>query len=399
MLLNQVNHTPSKSNSQQNNYNYLNKYLDIVLSYLSRSRINALDLISDMYFRYKTLRPSQTFIANRFGYARETINRAIAELEFFGLIEKTPQAHKKMGFTCIYKLASFITKELCKKFSHFFKSFRFFSVKYLCSRSIGCFSQKNVTLVNSSYYNIYITTPVSLVPREYKVNLREKEDEERGKNISDRKERMKDEDKDINTETIQRAERLIEGLALHGKLKLRAFEDEALNESLTKYNTTPNIRSPFEFVISEAVKYSQQNRLPINWRRYYFLRDSYNIPADDRNFVTQQKNSLKGNGMQKFIPKRGTSEYERPIDPEREAYGRKSNELAEQRRIEFEAREAKREAYLKEREDKDKKTREKELLEEILKIKTRNIVPAPAQKNICEAKDDRNPEDPKSLPF
>lgn len=291
------------------------KYFEDIIDKLSKSRKNTFNLLADFFFRYKVVNPSQLFIAKKYGYTRETINRAIEELESLGLIIKTPQKRKMSGYTCSYSLVSWITKEMCKRMKHVLKAFDYFPLKFLCSSTDLFNKNKNVTLVNFNYkYNLFYNPRIP-GPRIRKTS--------NGEVIitSREEEAMKSMDNVVTTEKINEIDELL-GLTMHGKIKLRAFEDEVLQQALNSFMmaNTKNMTNKFDFLVSKAIEFSYAKRIPVSWKRYYTLRDAYQISPDDRNFMAE-----KTQRVEKSTFKNKQKTEPRAMSPERQRMGEESD--------------------------------------------------------------------------
>ena len=318
------------STSQTKNKNILKN----ILESLPASRAAAFDVVASLWFRYKNVYLSQDTLAKRINNkCRATANRAIGDLARAGVLIKINRGVKK---TCLYQVASFITKDICKLLSKYLKSFNYFNVKFLCSRTIEALAPKKVTQVNSSFLDTYF---YSLVHPRISVG----QNVERGQKFSNSKGKVVNaDDRVVMTPLVHELTAKL-GLTMHGSIKLRAFEDEALRHAVAKLDGARGIKNRFDFLVSEAVSYSQRHRTGPNWKRYYFLRDAYNIAADDRKYVTGEI-PIKGDS-QSFTPKTSTSEYERPKDAEYESaakaisitHAKRMEKLAEaeQKRVEY----------------------------------------------------------------
>jgi predicted transcriptional regulator len=331
---------PDIPRSQTNNKNILKN----ILESMPASRAAAFDVVASLWFRYKNVYLRQDTLARRINNkCRATANRAIRDLVNSGVLIKINRGVKK---TCLYQVASFITKDICKMLSKYLKSFNYFNVKFLCSRTIEALSPKKVTQVNSSFL---VTSSYILVSPRISVD----QNVVRGQKFSNSKGKVVNaDDKVVMTPIVHDLTTKL-GLTMHGSIKLRAFEDAALRHAIMKLNGARGIKSKFDFLVSEALEYSKAHRMGPNWKRYYFLRDAYNIAADDRKFVHDLRSlgevgtgeiPLKGDSPS-FIPKTSTSEYEPARDSEREHYAKLSNVWYENQQRKLHEAEEKRKEY------------------------------------------------------
>lgn len=294
-----------------------NKSLEKLLLSMPRSRASAFDLVASLWFKYKKVYIKQETLAIRIdNRCRATANRALRDLADSGLIIKVYRGVKQ---TCLYMLPDFITKDMCKKLCKYLKSFRYFNVKFLCSRTIATLSPEIVTQVNSSLNFIYLQprSPRSIVGKNGAKNI----------NISERKEYdVKKDESIVMTPAIHDA--AIElSLTLHGKIKLRAFEDDSIRYALMRLDKARGINNRFEFVCSTALAHAQEHRTGPNWKRYYSLRESYQIDANDKNFTEEEVVPKK-----QYSHKGKKSEAPRFKSSEEKSIGEKSN--ARQRQFE-----------------------------------------------------------------
>jgi predicted transcriptional regulator len=70
------------------------------------------------------------------------------------------------------------------------------------------------------------------------------------------------------------------GLNMFGQIKLSAFCDEALFHALRQIRTMVNIKDPFIVLFNEAKRYSDQNRILINWAFSRHLAREHNMPEN-----------------------------------------------------------------------------------------------------------------------
>jgi predicted transcriptional regulator len=296
-----------------------------LLNKLSKGNIRVLDLLLNMGLKYGVVRPSQTFMADKVNLRRETVNRIIKHLYSLGLITKSPQNEKIDGCTCEYQVPSWITKKLCEKFGDILKSFNYSHVKYLCSRTDQFIKNKKVTLYNYINNILLYYNPRILVPR-----IRECINGDY--NNSNRKGfSMQNMDNVVTTEKIDEIDQLLH-LTLHGKIKLRAFEDKALQAGLNAVMMASGpLTNPFDFMVSKAIEYSLANRIPVSWKRYYNLRDAYKINSTDRIFMVKPKSGENA----RYSNKKKTEP--RMYSPEREKFSEASN----RKQKDYEERQAK----------------------------------------------------------
>ena len=274
---------------------------------------------------------SQDFIAKKVGYAsREIANRALQELENLGLITIIPQEHKKPGYTCQYLVSTIFTKELCKKLSNFFKSFRFFNVKYLCSDWLPIKQEQKVTLVNLSLKeNLFKQKPTDCnkVGGQFGSGQKNTASKE-GSKMSEI----------VSTPATNRAVDEL-NLTPWGKIRLRLFEDEVIFYALDILKNAEGIKNPFAFFFKTATKYSFEKRIPLNDKRYAFLKEAYAMPAEAQFVYKEGEENLKG---EKVTYKNKSKLVERPYNPEAERCGeisrRKDEEWEENKRIADEKR-------------------------------------------------------------
>jgi len=316
------------------------------LKSLSRSGINSFDLLAEMFFRYGQINPSQQFIANKLNYVRETINRNISKLVRLGLIEKIPQKRKMKGYACAYKVASWITKDMCKEFKHILKSFDYFHVKYLCSRTDLFIKNKKVTLVNYInnkllYYKkgrngrsiiketIYGESNIFLSDRdiqEYNSTFLKKENKEI-EEICEKRLKRKDNRRKVwyswevvnfknkhkgnkmNVSYIELETPAIKkvcekyNLTTAGKAHLRAVDDDIIYAMLEKLEEHPEIVNPVVYITeaAEAIEH-------INWHRALLLKELHGIDKKDRNFVIPRKPELTKKQLTETEYKQGCGE-------------------------------------------------------------------------------------------
>jgi hypothetical protein len=145
----------------------------------------------------------------------------------------------------------------------------------------------------------------------------------------------------VSTEATNKAQDVLH-LTPWGKIRIRVFEDEAIMHALDVLKSAKNLKDRFGYFFNAAYRYSRDNRIPLNDKRYNLLKSAYQMPEDAKMVFVEGEINLKG---EKVSYKNKSKAIERPYNPEAEKYGelsRRKDEEWEQLKRE---REQKRQAY------------------------------------------------------
>ncbi len=123
------------------------------------------------------------------------------------------------------------------------------------------------------------------------------------------KERMENENTILITPAIARAKEILD-LTLSGQCRLRMFEDEAIAFALDKLEKMNDIIDEFDFVFEECKRYSSTHRLWLNSKRTIALRESYQVPEDNRIYVNSRR--------QRYNPKPSANKYDKPFQSQQQ---------------------------------------------------------------------------------
>lgn len=130
------------------------EHLDIALSLLKPRHKQVLNSILGYSNRYKIACPSQTTIGLRNGLHRATVNDAISDLEYLGLI-KTNYRHMK---TSEYLPASnFLDPKIRSKYAHLFRALFVMPWTFLLANSGMPLNLKATQYNNKSFSKVYIS--------------------------------------------------------------------------------------------------------------------------------------------------------------------------------------------------------------------------------------------------
>lgn len=297
-----------------------------------RSARESFDTIASFWFRYNKVNFSQSFLANKKHYVRETINRALPKLIELGLIRKLPQARKMPGYTCSYYLAEWITEDMCKALHKILQSFRYFSMKFLCSRTDLFNKEKKVTLVNSSYKVNLLTNPNPYPSQVIKeTNYEDNRDRAGKKNTNSKKGKIMNEV--VSTPGTNMAKEVL-NLTPWGKIRCRLFEDDAILYALaqlSKADRAGGVKDRFSYFFSVAAKYTRDNGKIIDNKRFLRLKEAYNMPDDAQ--MCEEEEEYIPQKREKYSYKNKEKDKPRAIDPEKERLGRISNDKTEKEKM------------------------------------------------------------------
>lgn len=285
------------------------------------------NLIIDLIKRYPLVCPSREWIADQLKIASKTVGRAIKKFRLLGILVVKKRDIKE---TCVYSRPDWMHKKLFKKIYKFLFSSRLkFNVKFPSIKIDKPFQEENVPQFNIfKIYNYKTLRKCISKTTSFPLGFFKKIGECMREEFVLMTKSLKNIDLHLN-------------LTMHGKIKLRAFTDEALDFALSKLRSSPWVTKKFYFLKNRAIEFSEKNNIEIDWKRYFELKKVYQIPKDD-NFYVNQKESLKGEIL---AMKQKENPTQAKYDPVRERMGKIASQIDLRRKEEFEY---KNKAYAKE---------------------------------------------------
>jgi len=266
-------------------------------------------------YKYNTY-VSQDTVAKKLGCSRKSVNEAIGHLRKLGLISTTFRFNQ----TCLYYLNTFFNTKVARKNLSVF-------LKYYVSLSLSMLVFKpGVTQVNIKEEFIINSYPCSLSTTRESYNYayarargtRHDEHEVGQKEIQEAREifqyenrrrkgkKMVDEAKKSfqDESTYPEIRKLQDTLPLttHGFVTLAAFPEGAIIKAQKHIKQIITAKKPFSYLISMCKAYCTENSIPVNWRKYYLLKEA--LAVGDNDPVVDER---KMKALQELVEKTDTS--------------------------------------------------------------------------------------------
>ena len=245
----------------------------------------------------KVAYPSQSYVADKLGVWRETINRRIALLVKKGIIEK-----EKRGWnSCIYKISPNVYK-IADKIKHLIPALK----QYLYNIWISFLFEKITPYISSYINNSTLLSnfrskedPDLQVYKKTGYSKKEEMKQEKEKNLKKKilsfgrkiltsKSSNMDNGIEFISQTLQRAKKEL-NLNKWGEIKLSAFSDEALSYAIFHLKSAKNVKNPFMWVFLTSKRYSDEHKIIINWKFSRHLAEKYEMPTNPETFYEPKK--------------------------------------------------------------------------------------------------------------
>jgi hypothetical protein len=127
-----------------------------------------------------------------------------------------------------------------------------------------------------------------------------------------------------------------------GKIRCRLFEDEAIFFALDAVSKAKDLKDPYGYFFKIAYNYSSDKRIRLNNKRFELLSQAYHMPQDAKWVFKEGEINLKGEKVSYKTKSKVTCDQ---YNPEKEHYGKLSNEKLHDQQQRFAIAEEKRKLF------------------------------------------------------
>lgn len=237
----------------------------------SKTKQKILEALISLGKKKRSFRLSQTQLAKDLGCSRKTVNQAIREFEKEGYLIKY---QRDVFDVCVFIMNNLLYKN-ARRFKHVFFSLG----EYLKELWNNVSEQKVTPIRNGNVLNPSISISITRESKKTPVfNTR---------GLKKLKEQEMRELMEVSPPKISPLLREItDKLRLNklGQLKLLVFHEQVLSDAWADYKKLGKINNPFDYLVVNCIKKSENRNIPVYWDLFYTSCSRYGL-TDNKKYV------------------------------------------------------------------------------------------------------------------